>query len=243
MPKPRHKKRFAPIVDHPRGKIFTRKIVASPLTNISTRLGVLWEWLYVKGTLLVSSLLCRCRLNTDCRSFLFSICPACWRACVLRNSWISSNRFSFPSNIWKGRHRERFRCLEIVKRQEKVNFDELATRVSRPRRQQSLQDKWHYLDRPAKSLCLRKSTGQKFTYRGKIHIMQNTEKKIIINWGGRKRRNNGSLESYGKKNSPYSELPGHGELSARILRQAPLPLQTETQTKHFIRDYSVHVID
>ena len=191
----------------------------------------------------MSSLLCRCRLNTDCRSFLFSICPACWRACVLRNSWISSNRFSFPSNIWKGRHRERIRCLEIVKRQEKVNFDELATRVSRPRRQQSLQDKWHYLDRPAKSLCLRKSTGQKFTYRGKIHIKQNTEKKIIINWGGRKRRNNGSLESYGKKNSPYSELPGHEELSARILKQAPLPLQTETQTKHFIRDYSVHVID
>ena len=46
-----------------------------------------------------------------------------------------------------------------------------------------------------------------------------------------------------KKNSPYSELPGHGELSARILKQAPLPLQTETQTKQFIRDYSVHVID
>ena len=40
-----------------------------------------------------------------------------------------------------------------------------------------------------------------------------------------------------KKNSPYSELPGHGELSARILKQAPLPLQTETQTKQFVRDY------
>ena len=46
-----------------------------------------------------------------------------------------------------------------------------------------------------------------------------------------------------KKYSPYSELPGHGELSARILKQAPLPLQTETQTKQFIRDYSVHVMD
>ena len=34
-----------------------------------------------------------------------------------------------------------------------------------------------------------------------------------------------------KKNSPYSELPGHGELSVRILKQAPLLLQTETQTK------------
>ena len=33
----------------------------------------------------------------------------------------------------------------------------------------------------------------------------------------------------GKQNSPYFELPGHGELSARILKQAPLPLQTEAQ--------------